>query len=245
MPTTGFFSEVVETSVKWPFFIKLSESESLAQGTSMYFDYVELFNITVLVFAYLISTVFTGFLQAYVTTFLGDHTAEEEGFLSLNPYYYFDFIGFMALFVFGYGWGAQVPINRYNLFPPYEKLKYYLATSSRAFFCFLLAFFGMLFLKGMTVYLGSGMLIPSYIVMLITTFVKALVSYNILGSFIYIFYPFTTWAILEIASGLGYDLTEEDHHIILFIQLIILILGSSYFNYVIIALYSGLYNLIF
>ncbi len=42
---------------------------------------------------------------------LGDHTAREQGRLTLNPFVHLDLFGTLALFLFGFGWAKPVPIN--------------------------------------------------------------------------------------------------------------------------------------
>ena len=63
----------------------------------------------------LICITFHEFSHAYVATSLGDHTAREQGRLSLNPVRHLDPIG-TALIVFaGFGWGKPVPVNPFLL----------------------------------------------------------------------------------------------------------------------------------
>ncbi|HNW04701.1 MAG TPA: site-2 protease family protein [Oscillospiraceae bacterium] len=49
--------------------------------------------------------------HGYVALLLGDHTAEREGRLTLNPLAHFDPVGTTALLLFGFGWAKPVPIN--------------------------------------------------------------------------------------------------------------------------------------
>ncbi len=42
---------------------------------------------------------------------LGDPTARNLGRITLNPVKHFDFYGFLAMLVFGFGWAKPVPIN--------------------------------------------------------------------------------------------------------------------------------------
>lgn len=51
------------------------------------------------------------YAHGYVALLLGDHTAEREGRLTLNPLAHFDPIGTTALLLFGFGWAKPVPIN--------------------------------------------------------------------------------------------------------------------------------------
>lgn len=73
--------------------------------------------------AYLIITMFSGYFQAWVAKKLGDDTAQEAGFLTLNPVIYLDPIGFMLFLVTGFGWGKPVPINPFNFTGKYRRLE--------------------------------------------------------------------------------------------------------------------------
>jgi hypothetical protein len=61
--------------------------------------------------AYGIVTIFNGYIQARLAKKFGDTTAEDEGFLTLNPSVYIDPIGFFCFVIFGFGWGKPVPLN--------------------------------------------------------------------------------------------------------------------------------------
>jgi Zn-dependent protease len=45
----------------------------------------------------------------------GDHTAKDDGRLTLNPLVHIDFLGFVMLLFVGFGWAKPVPVNPYNL----------------------------------------------------------------------------------------------------------------------------------
>lgn len=70
-----------------------------------------LISMTTCFIAYLIVTTFAGFFQAWVAKKMGDDSAEEAGFLSLNPMDHVDFIGLACLYFFRFGWGRPIPIN--------------------------------------------------------------------------------------------------------------------------------------
>src|SRR3989344_4979970 len=53
--------------------------------------------------------------HALVGFWLGDHTAEAEGRLTLNPLAHLDPVGTILLLIAGFGWGKPVPFNPYNL----------------------------------------------------------------------------------------------------------------------------------
>lgn len=51
------------------------------------------------------------FAHAYVAKILGDDSAQKKGRLTINPMCHVDVIGFLCLFVYGYGWAKPVPVN--------------------------------------------------------------------------------------------------------------------------------------
>ncbi|MDR3072764.1 MAG: site-2 protease family protein [Clostridiales Family XIII bacterium] len=51
------------------------------------------------------------FAHAFTAYKLGDNTAKREKRVSLNPIRHIDPIGFVALFLVGFGWGKPVPVN--------------------------------------------------------------------------------------------------------------------------------------
>ncbi|OGY87729.1 MAG: hypothetical protein A2233_02170 [Candidatus Kerfeldbacteria bacterium RIFOXYA2_FULL_38_24] len=55
------------------------------------------------------------FSHALAGKLQGDHTAEIEGRLSLNPLAHIDWLGFALLVVAGFGWAKPTPFNPYNL----------------------------------------------------------------------------------------------------------------------------------
>ncbi len=55
------------------------------------------------------------FSHAVAAYSLGDHTAEHEGRLTLNPLAHLDGVGTLMLLFVGFGWGKPVPFNPYNL----------------------------------------------------------------------------------------------------------------------------------
>ena len=49
---------------------------------------------------------------------LGDHTAKNQGRLTLNPFAHLDLFGTLALLLFGFGWAKPVPVNMYRFKNP-------------------------------------------------------------------------------------------------------------------------------
>lgn len=71
------------------------------------------FFITLITFAlvYIISVTLVGYFHAWVTEKMGDDTAAESGFLTLNPMQHMDIMGVICLVLFKIGWGARIPID--------------------------------------------------------------------------------------------------------------------------------------
>jgi len=79
-----------------------------------------LFQIAILIMSVVIHEVSHG----YAARMLGDHTAEYQGRLTLNPLKHLDFVGSFLVpllaYMFGgflFGWAKPVPYNPYNLKP--------------------------------------------------------------------------------------------------------------------------------
>lgn len=54
------------------------------------------------------------FIKARVSTRLGDGTPRKYGFLTLNPFKYFEPIGFFLIMAYGVGWGQPVPTSPFG-----------------------------------------------------------------------------------------------------------------------------------
>lgn len=64
-----------------------------------------------LLIAYVISAIILGPAQALIAKAMGDSTAQDEGFLSLNPLQHIDIIGLFLVILTGFGWPAIIPID--------------------------------------------------------------------------------------------------------------------------------------
>jgi Zn-dependent protease len=53
------------------------------------------------------------FAHAWVAYKFGDHTAKNQGRLTLNPMKHLDPFGTLLLFIAGFGWARPVPVNRF------------------------------------------------------------------------------------------------------------------------------------
>ena len=59
--------------------------------------------------------------HAYVADRCGDPTARNLGRLTLNPFKHIDILGFLMLYLVGFGWAKPVPINPRNFKGDYRK----------------------------------------------------------------------------------------------------------------------------
>jgi len=55
------------------------------------------------------------FSHAYMAFRLGDHTAKDQGRLTLNPLKHIDWMGFFLIVIVGFGWAKPVSFNPDNL----------------------------------------------------------------------------------------------------------------------------------
>jgi len=86
-----------------------------------------------LIMAYMIATTLSGSFRAWVAYQFGDDTAEELGFMTLNPLVHLDFFGGILLLFWGWGWGRHVPINPHKIYGRYRHIKIALAYLSNSF----------------------------------------------------------------------------------------------------------------
>ena len=101
--------------------------------------------------AYVPTVTIIGFIEAWVITLFGDDTAEENGFLTLNPMRHIDILGLVFLFLINWGFGQRVPYNSVNIKSPYRNLKFVGIVFTRPIVSLLLAIlamFTLLFLTG-------------------------------------------------------------------------------------------------
>lgn len=73
------------------------------------------FEIALLLPAIIIGLTFHELAHGYVAYRLGDSTAAQQGRLTINPIAHIDPIGFIALFLVGFGWAKPVPVNPFNM----------------------------------------------------------------------------------------------------------------------------------
>jgi hypothetical protein len=114
--------------------------------------------------AYFIITMFSGYFQAWVARKLGDDTAEEEGFLTLNPTVYIDPIGFILFLWTGFGWGKPVPINPFNFHGKHRRIEMLFTYGSQTIANAVLAFISLWIMTTMFGGITGTLPLPSYFV---------------------------------------------------------------------------------
>lgn len=103
-------------------------------------------SIICLFFAYCLSVTISGAGQSYIAYKMGDRTAYDEGFFSLNPLVHVDLLGALMLVLFKFGWGRQIPINPFYVKQKLHSLRLLLVYGSEALISMLLAVGALLFL---------------------------------------------------------------------------------------------------
>jgi len=75
------------------------------------------FTVSLITFllVYFFSTTLAGFFRALVAKKMGDDTAQQAGFLTLNPFAHVDLLGLAFLCLTYFGWSKFVPINSHNI----------------------------------------------------------------------------------------------------------------------------------
>jgi len=82
------------------------------------FDFSNLLNILLTLFASLICITLHELSHGYVAYRLGDNTAKQMGRLTLNPVKHIDLMGLIMMIVFQVGWAKPVPVNMQNFKNP-------------------------------------------------------------------------------------------------------------------------------
>jgi hypothetical protein len=77
-----------------------------------------------LLIAYVPIVTISGFVEAWAVTLAGDDSAEDAGFLTLNPLRHIDPVGMFVLFLIEWGFGQRVPFNPANITAPWRNLKF-------------------------------------------------------------------------------------------------------------------------
>lgn len=104
------------------------------------------------IMAFVPSIGFVGFFKAWMAQKVGDSTAAENGFLTLNPFTHVDPLGFSLMIFSHIGFTKGIPFNLSNLKRPYLNLKIFLLKFSPSIGHLILAFISILAFKLMCHY---------------------------------------------------------------------------------------------
>jgi hypothetical protein len=97
-----------------------------------------------MILSYMILVSLVGYVRALIAKWMGDDTAEQQGFLTLNPAVHADIFGFLLLVFLGIGWGRQIPVNPTNIQGRCRWLKITAAMLSGVFAYLLFAVIGLI-----------------------------------------------------------------------------------------------------
>jgi len=103
----------------------------------------ELF-ITLITFliSYFVAITGANMFRSWVAYQMGDDSAVQLGFFTINPLQHVDPIGLCCLFLFNFGWGAAVPFYPFNVKDPWRKSKIAVAYFSDTFIQFIFGVIG-------------------------------------------------------------------------------------------------------
>jgi Zn-dependent protease len=88
----------------------LTYSSLISYGLSIFLTFA-----AAAVFALVAGITFHEFSHAVTALYLGDHTAESRGRVSLDPRRHLEPIGAFLICLVGFGWGKPTPVNPYQL----------------------------------------------------------------------------------------------------------------------------------
>ncbi len=105
--------------------------------------------------AILIALTFHEYAHGKVADLLGDHTPYHQGRLTLNPLPHIDWVGFLMLLLFKFGWAKPVQVNPMNFKNVGMKRGMLLVSAAGPAMNFALAFVGMLLYKYVLLFSGQ------------------------------------------------------------------------------------------
>lgn len=123
-----------------------------------------IFGLITTILAYFIVVSISGFFRAWVASKMGDQTPAYMGFLTLNPVAHIDFVGFIFMVLFGFGWGKYIPIASFNINGKFRKIRIFIANFSDIFANFVIATVSMI---ALVIYFGADILRMSLPMMLL------------------------------------------------------------------------------
>ncbi len=163
------------------------------------------------------------FSHAFVAYKFGDHTAKNQGRLTLSPHKHLDPFGTIALLLLGFGWAKPVPVNRFFFKNP--RLAGVLVSIAGPLSNLLLAFIGV-FLMVLLARFGVLSMMTNNVIDALNMFFNFFIGINI-ALFIFNLLPFPPldgYRIIEdlAPSSIRARLTKYEHYgIIIFLILVI------------------------
>ncbi len=163
------------------------------------------------------------FSHAYVAYKFGDHTAKNQGRLTLSPLAHLDPIGSIALLLLGFGWAKPVPVNRFFFKNP--RLAGVLVSFAGPLSNLVLAFLGTI-LMYLLARLGIFSMISENVLVSVNLFFELFIGINIV-LFVFNLLPFPPldgYRIIEdlAPANVRARLTQyEQYGIIIFLILVI------------------------
>lgn len=97
-----------------------------------------------LVLSYMMLVSLAGYARTWITNLMGDSSAKDQGFLTLNPAVHVDLFGLILLLLLGIGWGRQIPMNPNNIYGRFRWLKVSIAMMSGVLVYLLFALAGII-----------------------------------------------------------------------------------------------------
>lgn len=85
------------------------------------FKFPSLYDVIVMLPAVILGLTLHEYAHGWMAERLGDHTARNQGRLTLNPMAHLDPVGFFLLFIANFGWAKPVPVNPYNMKIPVKQ----------------------------------------------------------------------------------------------------------------------------
>lgn len=198
-----------------------------------------------LLIAYIFTVAPAGYFRAWVAKKMGDSTAEDAGFLTLDPIVHTDFFGVLVLSIFGVGWGQNIPVNPNNIHGPHRTLKMicaffsgvaiHLVFSSIALFVFLIMFDTQTAIVHDAVIssftLTAGRIVLSFIQLNVFLAVVSLVVNSV------------TFVVFHASEKYG-NFPPKIHYLILFTPIILFIVFSTQIQYGIMYIITALSSIL-
>jgi|ERR1700733_336890 hypothetical protein len=132
-----------------------------------------LISIITFVCAYAISVTAAGCFASWFAYQMGDETAVESGFYTLNPLMHMDIVGTLFLVLYSFGWSRYIPINPFNIHGHWRVLKIAAAFLAEPVAYLLLGSFALV-----GIFAIFGPQVPAYFPSLVQAF-PAMSSYSI------------------------------------------------------------------